>query len=230
MNIFFDTEFTGLVPNTTLISIGMITNGGQRFYAEFNDYNEELCDDWIQENVISNLLVDRNEWSTHFRFHQDKSNELASYKGIYARVSHYLPDDTTFVYGDSKLIKEALKKWLYEVSVDPITGQAEEKIQLVSDVSHYDMTLLCNLFGGAFNLPSNVNPVCYDICQDIWTFLEEDYTKLSDKMYNSFDVSREELVNSINYDDEENKPSGNKHNSLYVAEVIRYLYKSLIGD
>jgi hypothetical protein len=224
MNIFFDTEFTGLVPNTTLISIGMITDNEQRFYAEFSDYNEDLCNDWIKENVLSNLLVNRKNWSTFFKFEQEKRDKLANFKGIHARVSHYLPDNTTFVYGDSKLIKDSLENWFYKISNNT------ERIQLISDVSHYDMTLLCNLFGGAFDLPSNINPVCYDICQDIWTFLEEDYTELSDKMYNSFDVSREELVDSINYDDEENKPSGNKHNSLYDAEVIRYLYKSLIGD
>ncbi len=33
MNIFFDTEFTGLHRNTTLISIGLITETGEGFYA-----------------------------------------------------------------------------------------------------------------------------------------------------------------------------------------------------
>ena len=208
MNVFFDTEFTGLVPNTTLISIGMITDGGQRFYAEFDDYNEELCDDWIRENVINNLLVNRKDWHSH----------------LYAELSNNLPDNTSFVYGNSKLIKESLEKWFYEVS-----DKGTKRIQLVSDVCHYDMTLLCNLFGGSFNLPSNINPVCYDICQDIWAFLEDDYDKLSDRMNHSFDMSREEMVNSVNFEDLP-KPSGLKHNSLYDAEVIRYLYKSLIGD
>ena len=40
MKIFFDTEFTGLHKNTTLISIGMIAEDGKTFYAEFTDYNE----------------------------------------------------------------------------------------------------------------------------------------------------------------------------------------------
>lgn len=37
MKIFFDTEFTGLHKDTTLISLGMISEDGRRFYAEFND-------------------------------------------------------------------------------------------------------------------------------------------------------------------------------------------------
>ena len=55
MNIFFDTEFTGLHKNTTLISIGLISETGKTFYAEFTDYSQVQIDDWIQRNVIDNL-------------------------------------------------------------------------------------------------------------------------------------------------------------------------------
>lgn len=55
MNIFFDTEFTGLHQNTTLISIGLVSEDGQTFYGEFNDYDTTQVDDWIKENVLNNL-------------------------------------------------------------------------------------------------------------------------------------------------------------------------------
>ena len=55
MKIFFDTEFTGLIKNTSLISLGMIDEDGRTFYAEFLGYNSYQVDDWIQENVINNL-------------------------------------------------------------------------------------------------------------------------------------------------------------------------------
>jgi hypothetical protein len=54
--IFFDTEFTGLHQNTTLISIGLIAENGKEFYAEFADYDRTQVDDWIKENVIKNLV------------------------------------------------------------------------------------------------------------------------------------------------------------------------------
>lgn len=54
--IFFDTEFTGLHQNTTLISIGLIAETGQTFYAELTDYDKSQIDDWLQKNVIENLL------------------------------------------------------------------------------------------------------------------------------------------------------------------------------
>lgn len=56
--VFFDTEFTGLHQNTTLISIGLVAETGETFYAELTDYDESQVDDWIRENVINKLWVD----------------------------------------------------------------------------------------------------------------------------------------------------------------------------
>jgi hypothetical protein len=55
MKIFFDTEFTGLHKDTTLISIGLVADDGRTFYAEFNDFKTIYVDDWIRENVIKKL-------------------------------------------------------------------------------------------------------------------------------------------------------------------------------
>lgn len=55
--IFFDTEFTGLHQNTTLISIGLISECGKTFYAELTDYDQKQVDDWLQKNVIENLTL-----------------------------------------------------------------------------------------------------------------------------------------------------------------------------
>lgn len=55
MKIFFDTEFTGLHKDTTLISIGIIAQNGDKFYAELTDYDKSQIDSWIEENVIQNL-------------------------------------------------------------------------------------------------------------------------------------------------------------------------------
>ena len=57
MKIFFDTEFTGLHKDTTLISIGLVSQDGKQFYAEFTDYDGKQVGDWIQENVIRNTLL-----------------------------------------------------------------------------------------------------------------------------------------------------------------------------
>jgi hypothetical protein len=63
--IFFDTEFTGLHQNTTLISIGLIAETGQTFYAELTDYDKSQIDEWLQTNVIDNLTLTSRENMQH---------------------------------------------------------------------------------------------------------------------------------------------------------------------
>lgn len=55
VKIFFDTEFTGLHQETSLISIGLVAETGKSFYAELNDYDKSQINDWLRKNVIANL-------------------------------------------------------------------------------------------------------------------------------------------------------------------------------
>ncbi len=200
MNIYFDTEFTGLVPNTTLISIGCVAETGEKFYAEFTDYDESLCSDWIKENVLDNLLLN----------HIDTPNY------IWDDYDSAVDSMATYVKGTTDHVRKCFAKWLNEVS--------ETRLQFVSDVCHYDFYLLCNqIFGGAFNLPENVNPVCYDICQEIKHCFNESIS-FADSMYNAFDISREDFLTETLCMD---LPEGKKHNSLYDAEVIKMIYEGI---
>lgn len=54
--IFLDMEFTGLHQNTTVISLAMVDEHGRSFYAELPDYDPDQIDDWIRDNVISQLV------------------------------------------------------------------------------------------------------------------------------------------------------------------------------
>lgn len=182
MKIFFDTEFTGLHRNTTLISIGCVDEVGRTFYAEFCDYDRNQCDDWIKNNVIANLKYVKFPVNPDHRVH------------VYT-----LQDGSVEVYGTKSAVAQALKTWLNKY----------DSVQLVSDVCHYDMMLFIDLFGGAFDLPPQINPACHDINQDI-----AKYFRISEK--EAFDKCREDiLIHPI---------SGDKHNSLYDAKVIRAIY------
>lgn len=61
MRVYLDTGFTGLHKGTTIISIGFVTELGFQFYAEFNDYDKSQVNDWINENVIKNLIFNEAE-------------------------------------------------------------------------------------------------------------------------------------------------------------------------
>lgn len=111
MKVYFDTEFTGLQKDTDLISIGFVSENGKTFYAEFTDYDESKCNDWIQKNVIDNLIL---------------KNHM------------YVSNEKDFrIIGDKKHVKDVLIKWFNSFGED---------IQLVSDVCHYDMILLIDIF------------------------------------------------------------------------------------
>lgn len=76
--IFFDTEFTGLHKNTTLISIGLVSECGKIFYAELIDYDKTQIDEWLQKNVINNLFLDEIE---HGLLAEYNENNL-EFKGV----------------------------------------------------------------------------------------------------------------------------------------------------
>lgn len=85
MKVFFDTEFTGLHQNTTLISIGLVSEDGKTFYAEFTDYDKKQIDEWLQTNVINNLARSLGEL-------------------------YYMADSTA--YGKKHEVVRELEKWL----------------------------------------------------------------------------------------------------------------------
>ena len=134
--VFFDCEFTGLHQNTTLISIGLIAETGDTFYAEFTDYDKEQIDDWLQENVISKLIVIGNGVADH-----SVGNDT------HTAYSHTLR-------GNIERIKEALQDWL----------NCFESIEMWSDCLSYDWVLFNQIFGHAFNIPKNVYYIPFDIC------------------------------------------------------------------
>ncbi|GIO13547.1 hypothetical protein J19TS2_31020 [Cohnella xylanilytica] len=88
MKVFFDTEFTGLHQNTTLISIGLVADDGAYFYAELTDYDRSQVDDWIRENVESKLHLE----------HEFQSIDIRN----------------MLVRGRSEYVRNWLEKWLDE--------------------------------------------------------------------------------------------------------------------
>lgn len=188
MKLFFDTEFTGLHKDTTIVSIGIVAGDGQRFYAEFSDYDESQCDDWIKENVLKHTIISGND-TLAAKFGED--------------------GNTTVVLGSKEDIRHELGEWLKQF----------DSVQFVSDVNHYDFVLLIDIFGTAFDLPGNVSAACHDINQDIAR-----HYGISEK--EAFDKSREGIVSELCGQ----KIEGEKHNSLYDAEVIKAIYAEICGE
>lgn len=77
MKLFFDTVFTGLHQNTTLLSIGIVDENGREFYRELDDYDPTQLNDWLRTNVVANFL---NEGSVnHSMLREDLREWLKAY-------------------------------------------------------------------------------------------------------------------------------------------------------
>jgi len=134
MKVFFDTEFTGLHKDTTLISIGLIAEDGKTFYAELNDYDESQVDDWIRNNVIDNLLFNNTD--------------------VLLQKSPITGVQTYQIKSNKEAIADTLEIWLSQF----------ESVEMWSDCLSYDWVLFNDLFENAFNIPKNVYYIPFDIC------------------------------------------------------------------
>lgn len=197
--LFFDTEFTGLHQKTTLISIGIVSDGGKTFYAEFTDYDKSQIDDWLQKNVISNLLMTDKITASCSSWEHWESD-----KGGYENALDFELSDKDMsnfrCIGSSAMIKNRLEKWLSQF----------DEIQMWSDCLAYDWVLFNNIWGHAFKIPKNVYYIPFDICP-----------VLLDKTGNA-DISREEYSEMT-----ETENGLKKHNALWDAYVIRACYNKL---
>ncbi len=139
--VFIDQEFTGLHQNATLISLGMVSECGKTFYCEFLDFDESQCDNWIKDNVLSNLEFlyhKNNEPLQMCRYDPNAENRLENVKA----------------YGKTPFIKTALEEWLAQF----------EEIEIWSDCLSYDWVLFCQIWGHAFNVPKHIYYIPFDIC------------------------------------------------------------------
>lgn len=134
-----------------------------------------------------------------------KHTILAGNDTLAARLGE--DSNTTVVLGSKADIRYELGEWLKQF----------DEVQFVSDVCHYDMVLLIDIFGTAFGLPGNVSAACHDINQDI-----AKHYGISER--EAFDKSREDIVSELC----EQQIEGEKHNALYDAEVIKAIYAEII--
>lgn len=147
MNIFFDTEFTGLHKNTSLISIGIVSEDGRRFYAELSDYDESQIDDWLQVNVIDNLLFSEPPEGEDEHYSATRSSDNLIGNDLYKSYSLEVRCNKTE-------LREHLTQWLSQF----------DNVEVWSDCLAYDWVLRNDIFGHAFNISSNVYYIPFDIC------------------------------------------------------------------
>lgn len=209
VKVFYDAEFTGLHKGTQLISIGLVTEHGDWFYAEFNDYDPNVSE-WIKDNVINNFIL-KNDNGDTVRY--------TPYRETITNVRDTSPYNYD-VYGNSDTIKMDLLKWL-----KTIYEYYNAQIQIYSDCYAYDWILFNDLIcddGHALNLPDYI----YYIPMDLSTALQ---LKGIDP-----DITREEFIGEKIVNILKNKAypftemgEKCKHNSLWDAAICKLCFEKI---
>jgi len=196
--LFMDTEFTGLHQDTTLISIGIMSEDGKHFYMELSDYDQEQVDDWILENVIGNLVMAEPFAGEDEYFSATRHRDNPVGEDLYNSYSIQLR-------GDSSLLKSELTKWL---------GQFKA-VEIWSDCLAYDWMLFCQIWGGALELPKNIYYIPFDLS-----------TMFKVKGIDP-DVIREEFA-EVAIPHPANTPFSPKHNALWDAELMMKCFDKMM--
>ena len=200
MKIFFDTEFTGLHKDTTLISIGLIDENGRTFYGEFSDYDESQCDDWIRENVIKHL-----KWS--------KEGPVEDFVNIYV--------NSWEAFGSKEYIKIVLSEWLSKYDyVDLVSDCCHYDMVLFIDIFGDAWSIPDAVNPACHDINQDIakyfdisEKEAFDLSRE--KFIEKVNIDRQDDQ-NNFDISEGEKIINI---------EGDKHNALYDAKVIREIYE-----
>ena len=159
--IFFDTEFTGLQQNTTLVSIGLIAETGQTFYAELTDYDKSQINDWLQENVIDKLYLTETDNAAYL--------------------------DKWTLKSDTKAVKEALQVWLAQFDKVEIWSDClSYDWVLFNQIFGHAFNIPANVYYIPFDIctlfkAKNIDP---DISREKFAYGEE-LSEMKDKKHNA---------------------------------------------
>ncbi len=118
--IFFDTEFDGLRKDTTIISLGAVTDCGSTFYMENSDFNKESADPWVKENVLPHLLYNTGK---------------ILYNAGLPHWTSWSTNNSVTGYGSVSLIAQRFMEWVQKY-------KSFDRIELWADVKEYDSVLL----------------------------------------------------------------------------------------
>jgi hypothetical protein len=161
--VFFDTEFTGLHRGMTLVSLAMVSEDRNSFYAEFTDYDAEGLSPWLEEHVIRNLSFREKEPGVY-----EKRNGTPT--------EHYL------IRGTRDQVRELALEWLSEevarmderlrkehgiLAGNPVDRDLGE-LGMWGDCAAYDWVLLTDLLAtlvdGYPRMPPGMAYIPFDLC------------------------------------------------------------------
>lgn len=114
MRFFVDCEFD--VPTKTLISLGIVSEDGNREFYEVLDYSQ-IQDDWVKANVVPIL---QKEAISREEFQDRLTKFVGQFAGMHIVVNH--PNDV--IYFSEALLGER-GKW---IMIQPLTFEVDDNL------------------------------------------------------------------------------------------------------
>lgn len=154
MKYFFDTEFIERPCTIDLISIGIVAENGDEFYAESTGVNWREASDWVLDNVKPHLIGNEG-------YQPGRASE----------------DNITLYRGPKNIIGQQIYNWISERTRWPGGKLCEENAynpkEVVQDdhpefwayYADYDWVAFCWLFGTMLELPEGWPMFCMDLKQ-----------------------------------------------------------------
>lgn len=88
VKMVLDTEFTSLTQEAQLLSLALVAETGEKFYAELNDYNPDIISEWVQENVIQ--YFEMNDSETDARVEGSTVKYKSDREGVVKYLTNWL--------------------------------------------------------------------------------------------------------------------------------------------
>jgi len=141
MLVCFDAEFTGLTKDADIISIGLVAENGNTFYAEFTDFDISKCSGWVLDNVVAKL-----------EYYNREDNLSKSF--LKKDFKNYI------VVGNKDKVQAELIIWFEQLKSSSFT--------MVADCLSWDWVLFNDLMAdyssGTPVLPCSISYIPIDIC------------------------------------------------------------------
>lgn len=154
-----------------LVSIGIVAEDGREYYAISNEFNPNLADDWVKENVLSKLPNRRVGFHDSPRGKQEtlyyKSNKIIANEIINFIDARYVD------------INDKSKGFMYPSEKIP-NAISSKNVSFYAYYADYDWVVFCSLFGKMIDLPNGFPMYCRDLKQvfdekqEYWASLTED--------------------------------------------------------
>lgn len=145
MKYFLDTEFIEWAGGIDLVSIGIVNEIGQSYYAESANFDERNADPWVKDNVLSKLKFWGNESS---------NKGFCNASTVFAGSSSAI----TEVFGTNALIRDTILDFI---------GDDKEPV-FYAYYASYDWIVFARLFGRLIDRPEHFPMWVVDLKQMMW--------------------------------------------------------------